>query len=226
MRQSKKIKNTSKKRNKNGGYKVVFLDWNGTLSGSKFWGHLEKTDPELFLNIESVLFGQLRSLIKPWMKGEIESEYVIRMIADRAKLNYSQIFDEFIYSCINMEYVSNDIPKIVKKLQKKGAKVVVATDNMDSFNRWTLRYMDKCNIFDDVLNSHYQRGMKKDTDKKGNSIFFSDYIKKNKLKPGESILIDDSSDDIEIIEGFGIKYVHIKPISGTVVALNQILATY
>jgi FMN phosphatase YigB (HAD superfamily) len=225
MTQSKKTKNTSKK-NKNGGYKVVFLDWNGTLSGSKFWGHLEKTDPKLFTNIENTLFGQLRNLIKPWMKGEIESEYVVRMIADRGNLSYSKIFDEFIHSCMNMEYVSKDVPLLVKKLQKKGAKVVVATDNMDSFNRWTRRYMNQCDIFDDYLNSHYQRGMKKDTDREGNSIFFSDYIKKNKIKPGESILIDDSSDDIDTVKGFGIEYMHIKPVKGFIPALNRVLATY
>lgn len=28
-------------------YKTVFIDWNGTLSDSKFWGHLEdKTHPK------------------------------------------------------------------------------------------------------------------------------------------------------------------------------------
>lgn len=225
MKQSKMIKNTSKK-NKNGTYKVVFLDWNGTLSNSKFWGHLEETDPELFSSIETALFGQLRSLIKPWMKGDIESEYVIRKIANHGRLNYSQILNEFIHSCKNMEYVSKEVPSLIKRLQKKGAKVVVATDNMDSFNRWTLRYMDECNIFDDVLNSHYLRGMKKDTDRQGQSIFFSDFIKKHYLKPDDSLLIDDSPDDIETIEGFGIDYMHIEPVKGLVPALNRVLGSY
>lgn len=212
--------------NKNEGYRVIFLDWNGTLSDSKFWGHLEKTNPELFSNIENILFGQLKKLIKPWMRGEIKSEHVVSMIANQGKLNYSQIFDEFIHSCINMKYVSKEVPSLVKRLQKKGAKVVVATDNMDSFNRWTLTYMNNCDIFDGVLNSHYQQAMKKDTSKDGESIFFADFIKKHNLKPGESVLIDDSSDDIETIEEFGIKYGHIEPVRGLVPALNRILTTY
>lgn len=50
-------------------YKVVFLDWNGTLSKSKFWGHLQssnkKEDRILFNKIDDALFGQLRELLKP-----------------------------------------------------------------------------------------------------------------------------------------------------------------
>ncbi len=224
MKQSKKINHTSKKNKLS--YKTVFIDWNGTLSGSKFWGHLEKTDPKMFSTIENTLFGQLRGLLKPWMKGEIQSEDVIRRISDKSKLAYSDVFDEFIHSCMNMEFVSKDVPGLIKKLQKNGSKVVVATDNMDSFTRWTKRYLKIDDLFDDVLNSHYLGGMKKDVDKDGKSIFFSEYLKKNNLKPGESILVDDSSDDIQTIESFGIKYEHIEPVKGFVPALNRILASY
>jgi len=209
----------------NNNYRIIFLDWNGTLSNSKFWGHLEKENNEKFKIIENTLFGDLRTLIKPWMRGNLETEKVMKEMSDKSGLSYSYVFDEFIHSCMNMEYVSLDIPNIVKKIQKKGMKVVIATDNMDSFNRWTLRYMKDADIFDDVINSFYKNGMKKDVDENGKSLFFSDYISKYKLKPGESVLIDDSSDDIDTIRGFGIDYIHIKSIDDTITALNNLVIT-
>lgn len=216
MKQLKKINNTSQ-------YRVVFIDWNGTLSGSKFWGHLENTNPDLFRRIEDGLFGNLRGLIKPWMKGEIKTEHVIRSIADYSNLPYVTLFDEFLYSCYNMEFVSKDVPMLVKALQKRGFKVVIATDNMDSFTRWTTRYMNLSGLFDNILSSHDLRGMKKDINKNGSSVFFSEFLKKEKLQPGESVLIDDSADDIEIIKSFGIDYIQIESGKGLVPALKRIL---
>lgn len=223
MKQLKKTNYTSENKDSLKQYRVVFIDWSGTLSGSKFWGHLEKMNPDLFQKIENSLFSNLKGLIKPWMKGEVKAEHVIRSIANCSNLPYNTLFDEFLHSCHNMEYVSEDIPKLVKELQKRKVKVVIATDNMDSFTRWTVKEMKLHKLFDEVLNSHDLRGMKQDIDQNGNSIFFSEYIKKEKLKPGESILIDDSSENIEVIESFGIHYLQIKPIKGLVPALKKIL---
>jgi len=221
LRKTKPISTVNKRHRP---YRVVFIDWNGTLSASKFWGHLEKSAPKVFASIENTLFGNLRNLIKPWMKGEIDSEYVIRMISDRSGLSYTKVFDEFIYSCINMKYVSSKVPTLINKLKKTGSKVVIATDNMDSFTRWTTRYMNTHSLFNDVLNSHDLRGMKKDTNNRGKSIFFSNYFKKHDIKPGESILIDDSNDDIETIESFGINYIHTKPAKGLLPALRKLIS--
>lgn len=222
MKRLKKTKSISKN-NTTKKYKVVFIDWNGTLSGSKFWGHLEYTNNDLFRKIEDTLFGSLRGLLKPWMKGELKSEDVIRSISDQANIPYTTIFDEFLYSCQHMELVSNEIPLLVREFQKRGSKVVIATDNMDSFTRWTARHMDLYTLYDDILSSNSLHGMKKDVNKDGNSIFFSDYIKRENLKPGDSVLIDDSADDIETIKNFGIDYIQIEPVVGLIPALKKIL---
>ena len=161
-------------------YKTIFIDWNGTISSSKFWWHLEQSkkseDNKVFARIEKSLFGNLRETIKPWMLGELQSEDVIDKVAKDSKLEYDKVLKEFIKSCASMEIVSKDVLKLVSKIRKKGTKVVIATDNMDSFTRWTYPGLKLFNHFDGYLNSHYLHAMKGHKDDKGKSLFFRKYL--------------------------------------------------
>ncbi|MBU1199942.1 hypothetical protein KJ953_00230 [Patescibacteria group bacterium] len=207
-------------------YKVIFLDWNGTISGSKFWGHLEdETHPNnhLFQKTESALFGELRHLLKPWMRGEATSEDVIAQISERASLEYDTVLNEFIESCKSMKLATDKLYDLTKKLQQAGTKVVIATDNMDSFPRWTVPTMKLNEIFDDVLDSHTLKAMKGDFDDNGNNLFFHDYLTRHAIKPGESTLIDDSEDKEGRIGNMGIEYRRIEPVVGLETELLKII---
>ncbi len=194
-------------------YKTVFIDWNGTLSDSKFWGHLEdKTHPKhhIFEKIEDSLFGSLKHLIKPWMRGEQTSEQIVHQIAKVADLNKEELISEFIESCKSMKLVSDRIFEITKQLQSQGVKVVVATDNMDSFTRWTIPALKLETMFDNILNSYDLGVLKGDFDDKGESLFFNWYLADHELSPTECVLIDDSEDKDGKIQGYGINYRKIK----------------
>ncbi len=185
-------------------YKVVFLDWYGTLSTSKFWGHLERSIHD---KIETSLFGNLK-IADSWMRGEFLTENVIEKLAEDTKLGYEMLLTEFVKSCESMKFISDDTDKLVLKLRKKGVKVFIATDNMDSFTRWTVPAMKLDKIFDGVLNSHNLKALKKDF-KAEKSLFFEKFLKDNKIKPGESIIIDDAEDRERKIERSGIVYKRI-----------------
>ncbi len=211
-------------------YKTIFIDWNGTLSSSKFWWHLEKSknkeDRIFFEKVEKSLFGNLRELLKPWMLGELKSEDVISRVAKNSTLNYDKIFKEFVNSSQSMELISKDLLKIISKLRNKGAKVVIATDNMDSFTRWTYPGLKLFNHFDGFLNSHDLGAMKGHKDKNGKSLFFNEYLVSTGLKPKDSVLIDDSEDKDKIISSFGIDYLRIEPGISLASTLKGLLSNY
>lgn len=208
-------------------YKVVFIDWNGTLSISKFWGHLEKSsekDKKMFEKIDKTLFGELRHLIKPWMRGEVCSEKVVKEVSNNSGLDYKKVMDEFVKGCEQMEYVTENCIKKIEKIKNEGIKVVIATDNMDSFIRWTVPAMKLDSIFDDILDSFTLKALKNDFDEKGKSLFFEKYFIDNKLSKGDCVLIDDSEDKENKIQSFGVDYCRIDAGVGTEPALDRIIA--
>lgn len=194
-------------------YKTIFLDWNGTLSKSKFWGQLgngDETERAMFAQIEEALFGQMRELLKPWMRGEYTSEDICRKIADGTGLAYEVIFAEFVKSCELMELSDGKIPDLLKNLKETGAKIVIATDNMDSFTRWTYPSLQKRygDLFYGFLNSADISAMKEDMGGE-TSLFFDKYIKENNLSCKDSVLIDNSPDKNGVFKKIGLEYIQV-----------------
>lgn len=178
-------------------YKCVFIDWHNTLSASRFWGHLEEAAPEgrqLFRRIEVSLYGNLTGLLVPWMRGGLTTEDVMGAIARDAGLDYDLVLREFIVGCRRMRFVDAAIIGLVLAIKARGRRVVIATDNMDSFARWTTPSLGLADLFDDILSSAELGGMKGDVDEQGRSIFFDDYLGRCAIGPGESVLIDDAAD--------------------------------
>lgn len=105
------------------------------------------------------------------MRGEQTSEQIVHQIAKVADLNKEELISEFIESCKSMKLVSDRIFEITKQLQSQGVKVVVATDNMDSFTRWTIPALKLETMFDNILNSYDLGVLKGDFDDKGESLF-------------------------------------------------------
>lgn len=189
--------------------KLVFLDWNRTLSNSKFWDHLEsgsKEESKLFSKIENCLFIKNAHLINPWMKGEFTSKEVVAAVSSDLNINYEFVFKQFVNSCEIMQFVSSQIPQLIKSIQGKGMKVYIATHNIDSFNRWTVPAMRLDKLFDGIINSYSVKAFKHDFDSQGKSLFFNDVITKEGVKPSEVYWIDDSEDKNKLLTSYGINY--------------------
>lgn len=206
-------------------YKFIFLDWNGTLSKSKFWGHLQKSEEGilLFNKIENVLFGQLKELLKPWMRGECKSEDICKKISELVNLPFDFIFSEFIKGCKNMEICNEEILNLIYLIKKSGSKVIIATDNMDSFTRWTYpAIQEKHNaVFDDILNSFELKALKEDVNN-GVNMFFDDYIKNKKLQYCDCVLIDDSPDKNGIFSKIGMEYIQVPTTEEFIFSLRKL----
>jgi len=140
------------------------------------------------------------------MKGELTSEDIVKKIANETNLEYKNVFDEFIKGCTLMEFVDDKVPNLIKKLKTKGIKIYIASNNMDSFDRWTIPAMKLENIFDGIINSFPIKALKHDFDEKGTSLFFDSVLKKEGMRPEETILIDDSEDKENRLTNFGMDY--------------------
>lgn len=202
-------------------YKVIFIDWNGTLSQSRFWSHLEITKPQLFKKIEYTLFVNNKHLLKPWMRGDYKTEEILNFISTDCNISYDFLLQELIKSCMNMT-ISLKVIKLIKELRMRGKKVVIASDNMDTFIRWTIPSLKLQKIFDSILDSYSLKAAKRDVNDKGESLFFKKYLISNNINPGESIILDDSEDKQNLIKNFGIDYFQISTKKGLTDILEQI----
>lgn len=189
------------------GYKVVFVDWDGTLSKSKFWGRWAGTPR--YQQIQETLFRDGHSLLQDWMRGQISYKDIVRYVADRTGIPYKALEDELRYSSENMSYIESSVIKQIQELRANSIKVVIATDNMDTFQRWTVPALRLDALFDGILASNTQHALKTDFTGDGvNSTFFSRYLSQNLAKPSGMVLIDDNL-GTKIVERAGIDFLHV-----------------
>lgn len=177
--------------------KVVFIDWNRTLSYSLFWEHLKDSghvNNRHHTAIEKWLFVDNKDVIKPWMLGDYSTEEVIAKMSRDILVDQELILDELIHSCKNMTLCSPDVEDLVGQLRDRGILVVIATDNMDTFRRYTAPSLGLDMLFDEILISS-ELGKLKDQPLPGDKIgFFDDYLAEKDLSYQDAVLLDDSPD--------------------------------
>jgi len=206
-------------------YKVIFIDWQNTLSASLFWEHLKELEspyPEHFKKIQESLFIKHIDMAKDWMRGKYTTEQIVAKVAGDTNIPYEQLHKDFVFSCQTMK-IEPEVLDLIQKMRKRGIKIVIATDNMDSFKRWTTDSLKLADYFDDVLNSYSLKALKGDLNEDGESLFFKDYLIKHNVKKGESALLDDSQLKAEIIEKHGIDYYQITKENTLLLQLKNLL---
>jgi len=188
----------------------IFIDWNKTLSYSLFWGHLKNNHPyaHLLPKIEKCLFKDNREIINPWMRGKYSTKEIVSKIAKDILVPENFLMEELAKSCRNMAFCSDEIPELIYSIQQKNIKVVIATDNMDTFREFTIPSMQLDNLFDDFLISS-ETGVLKGDVRDGKIIFFEPFLQKNNLSYKEVVLLDDSTDITSIYNSKGFPIIHI-----------------
>lgn len=203
--------------------KALFLDWNGTLSHDKFWGHLEtdRNTNKLFCSIEKCLFSDLKNLIKPWMKGELFSEDICKLISQKTGISRRLLYKELKKSCLEMEITDKRVIDLLAGVKNNIPIIAIATDNMDTFSKWTFpAKLKKLNLFDANLNS-FEIGHLKEEINQNQSLFFSDYVKKRNISLGDCVLLDDSDD--KCLSKIGLKYRQVKSGDQLIYELNKFM---
>ncbi|MDR3491856.1 MAG: hypothetical protein P4M12_07445 [Gammaproteobacteria bacterium] len=196
--------------NKNN-YKTIFFDWNKTLSNSLFWDNLRDPNHERHdwhKNIINFVFVENKGLINDWMVAKFDEKYITKIISERFGYSEKLILEDLAESCMNMQLVSDEVLELINRLRGKGIKCVIATDNMDTFMKYTKLAMKLDCYFDDFLVS-FDRGVLK-FDAKGDSMpFFDDYLKSNNLSYKDVLLIDDCIDKSGTYDNLGFDILQI-----------------
>jgi len=203
-------------------YRCVFIDWHGTLSTDRLWGHHPG-----FAALAAPLFaptGDLAALLLPWLRGALASEAVVRALAEAGGVAYAPALREFIVGCRRMALVSAEISGLIAALRGRGVTVAIATDNTDAFVRWTVPSLGLERLFDAILCSSDLGAVKPDVDARGRSLFFDAFLRRAGLGPGESVLLDDSPDAGGRIGAFGIDYRRLTPATGGLLPVLRRLA--
>lgn len=205
-------------------YQIIFIDWYRTLSTSLFSGHWAAPwHPRHndFDRIQTLWRGELQLLLTPWMRGSMRSEQFVATVADRLACDFDELMAEFIEGCRSMTLVSDELPSIIRQVRERGVRVVIATDNMDCFTRWTVPPLGLDTMFDDILCSHELGLLKCDIDARGRSSFFASYLERHGVGIGDCLLLDDSIVVGQAAEACGIRCRNISSASPLVVALRQ-----
>ncbi len=188
--------------------KVIFIDWDGTLSRSRFWEHWQIEDPEGYNKIQKVLFAENPGMINDWMRGFVSAEVISAEVAHRTGLNPQIVLTNLEQSCKAMALMQPGVLDVIQKKRENGVKAVIATDNMDTFSRWTVPSLNLERHFDGILTSVARGALKEDVAEDGTSLFFHHYLSQNAIQPSEALWIDDRPVH-KIAERLGMQFVQV-----------------
>lgn len=185
--------------------KILFCDFNGVISYNLFWSKYAHCNASL-----QAIFGT--DLVNEWMKGRKTSEEINRIFADISSLEYEVVMADFILDCQNLD-IDNDILRQIKA--KIGYIKILATNNMDCFDRWVIpSHPELEETFDYIHNSSNLGFLKQE-----NNYFDLN----NKLfNASNSIHIDDSQTICDIANSQNIKTFCISGVDNVLQALKQI----
>ena len=85
------------------------------------------------------------------MKGILSKEDILKEIC-QDDLNVQEISKLLQSSCEKMKFDRPDYKKWIKRIREKGKKVVIATDNVDVFEEFTVPALKLNKYFDEMPN--------------------------------------------------------------------------
>ncbi len=177
---------------------ILFIDFNGVISYKPFWYSWKDAKNNDYEIIQKVLFGENIELVKERMIGGKTSEEVCLFLADYCSTWYEEILNTLIQDCKTID-ISAAIMEQLRRL-KPHYHIILATDNMDCFNRWTLPHHPIiAQTFDHIRDSYTHKHPKKEDGWKA----FLSMIDERNAKIENCILIDDSKNNCKIFEQIG-----------------------
>lgn len=130
-------------------------------------------------------------MIHAWMRGQYTSEQIAEWLAPKLKLDQQLICRELERSCQAMKLLDQAILDFAFMFRETDTLVAIATDNMDTFTRWTVAALELAPAFDAIINSADIGYLKTDVGRDGSLPFFANYLAEHDLQPSDCVLIDD-----------------------------------
>ncbi len=162
---------------------ILFVDFDRTICFERYWRSLSPEKNEI---VQSFLFGEDKALVKAWMKGAYTAEEVNKLVAQNIDMPYEELWELFVQDCKTMR-VSSEVLEKLKELRSKYT-VILITDNMDSFTRFTVPALQLDSVFDSITNSFVSKRPKNENQGK----VFTEYAKTFDTPITSCFLLDDS----------------------------------
>ena len=105
-------------------YKILFLDWDGTLSTGLFWQHWQAERPEIYAALQKFLFVDNESLILDWMRGKLSAEQIIHHANQAINLPDDTIY-QLAASCRHIRITNPMVMELIQALRATGIRVVI-----------------------------------------------------------------------------------------------------
>lgn len=173
---------------------TLFIDFDGTLCHDKFWSSL---DPILLEKVQQILFSDDKTVVSDWMKGIYTSEDINKKLADKLGVEYNLLWDGFVKDCQNMK-VGDVVLELLQRLRSTHT-IVLITDNMDCFDRFTVPSLKLDEYFDTIINSFNERATKNEND----GQLFREVINRLGLSPDNCVLMDNSELSCSVFKKLG-----------------------
>lgn len=189
--------------------KAVFVDWHKTLCSLPLFHELQGKNEALFDKLDRRLFEDMPiALFIEWMRGKFTKSDVVNLLAGE-DLSLEFVHRVLKSSCEKMFFDREEFWPLIDAIRKSGRKVVIATDNIDTFCEYTAPALKLYDHFDDVICSFDIKCLKKDI-KNGRLLFFDEFLTKNNIAYDEAILLDDSADTVAACRKCGMLVEQIK----------------
>ncbi|MDP1760261.1 MAG: hypothetical protein Q8L01_02310 [Candidatus Woesebacteria bacterium] len=183
---------------------ILFIDFNGVISFNLFWVTIKNPKHALykyFSKIENFIFRDNKDVAIRWMSGKLTTEEVHDMLSKALRIRSKDaqtIQKLFIEDCKNID-ISDKILSKLSKL-KKLYRVVLVTDNMDTFHRFTVPNNPQLMTVFDEIHDSYNRGKFKKTN---DGELFLEICEKYGIPVKSCILIDDSKNNCAYFSALG-----------------------
>lgn len=173
---------------------ILFIDFDGTLCHDRFWRSADKAIQE---KIQDFLFSSKNTLASEWMKGSHTSEEINRILSRELNVDFDTLWQIFVHDCETMKVSHVDLNLVA--VLKDRYYTVLATDNMDCLDRFTVPALRLGNYFDLILNSYNERMFKNDLDGK----FYMSAAKNRGVDVKGCVLVDNSAKTCELFGKIG-----------------------
>src|ERR1044072_1737700 len=121
---------------------VLFIDFHRTLCHDLFWRSLPA---EIVEKIRLFEFDEQKIAYR-WMRGEFTSEEINQQLAQVVGMEYAELWRVFVENCRTM-HVSQQSLQNISGLREQ-FQIVLMTDNMDCFDRFTVPSLQLDHYFD------------------------------------------------------------------------------
>lgn len=169
-------------------YKTIIFDFDGVLCSDRFYTNLRTAHPLVHDFINTKIFAKNSKIPDKWMRGELSSNDVNKIISDNTDINFDELSNLFVESVKNMK-IDNRLINFAKTVYSKGGKIALVTNNMDVFSAVIIKNHSLDKIFPVIVNSSDYGIMKHD---ENGRLFDIAMEKLNELNYDNVLLVDDS----------------------------------